>query len=171
MEEIGRGGAELTMRITLNVNGREYLLEVAPNEILLNVLRDRLNLTGTKYGCGLGECGACTVLVEGRAILSCQTLAVSMDGKRIITIEGVSEHGNLHPLQEAFIEEGAIQCGFCTPGMILASKALLDRNPDPSIDDIKDALRGNFCRCTGYVNIFRAVQKAARNMAKGRKGT
>jgi len=161
----------LTMRITLNVNGREYLLEVAPNEILLNVLRDRLNLTGTKYGCGLGECGACTVLVEGRAILSCQTLAVSMDGKRIITIEGVSEHGNLHPLQEAFIEEGAIQCGFCTPGMILASKALLDRNPDPSIDDIKDALRGNFCRCTGYVNIFRAVQKAARNMAKGRKGT
>jgi carbon-monoxide dehydrogenase small subunit len=144
---------------------------VAPNEILLNVLRDRLHLTGTKYGCGLGECGACTVLAEGRAILSCQTLAVSMDGKAITTIEGIAEHGVLHPLQEAFMNEGAIQCGFCTPGMILASKALLDRNPDPSMDDIRDALRGNFCRCTGYVNIFRAVRSAAEKLAKERSST
>jgi carbon-monoxide dehydrogenase small subunit len=157
----------VTQRISFRVNGKSYSLEIAPNEILLNVLRDRLHLTGTKYGCGLGECGACTVLVEGRAILSCQTLAISMEGAEITTIEGLSKDGVLHPLQESFIEEGAVQCGFCTPGMILAAKALLDRNPDPSMDDIKNALRGNFCRCTGYVNIFRAVQSAARKMSKG----
>jgi carbon-monoxide dehydrogenase small subunit len=157
----------VTQRISFRVNGKSYSLEIAPNEILLNVLRDRLHLTGTKYGCGLGECGACTVLVEGRAILSCQTLAISMEGAEITTIEGLSKNGVLHPLQESFIEEGAIQCGFCTPGMILAAKALLDRNPDPSMDDVKNALRGNFCRCTGYVNIFRAVQAAAGKMSKG----
>jgi aerobic-type carbon monoxide dehydrogenase small subunit (CoxS/CutS family) len=151
----------MTQRITLMVNDREYLLEVAPSEILLNVIRDRLQLTGTKYGCGLGECGACTVLVDGRAILSCQTLAVSMDGRSITTIEGISDRGGLHPLQQAFISEGAIQCGFCTPGMILAAKALLDRTPDPTMDEIRIALRGNFCRCTGYVNIFNAVRRAA----------
>ena len=134
----------MTQPITLRVNDREYRLEVAPNEILLNVIRDRLHLTGTKYGCGLGECGACTVLVDGRAILSCQTLAVSMDGRSITTIEGLSDRGKLHPLQEAFIAEGAIQCGFCTPGMILAAKALLDRNPDPTMEEIRNALRGNF---------------------------
>jgi carbon-monoxide dehydrogenase small subunit len=165
MGTVRRGGVNImkpmTHRITLRVNDREYRLEVAPNEILLNVIRDRLQLTGTKYGCGLGECGACTVLVDGRAILSCQTLAVSMDGKSITTIEGLSDRGGLHPLQEAFISEGAIQCGFCTPGMILAAKALLDRNPDPTMEEIRIALRGNFCRCTGYVNIFNAVRRAA----------
>jgi carbon-monoxide dehydrogenase small subunit len=154
--------------ITLRVNDREYRLEVAPNEILLNVIRDRLHLTGTKYGCGLGECGACTVLVDGRAILSCQTLAVSMDGRTITTIEGISDGGRLHPLQEAFISEGAIQCGFCTPGMILAAKALLDRNPDPSMEEIRNALRGIFCRFTGYVNILHAVRRAAEIMARER---
>jgi carbon-monoxide dehydrogenase small subunit len=158
----------MTQPITLRVNDREYRLEVAPNEILLNVIRDRLHLTGTKYGCGLGECGACTVLVDGRAILSCQTLAVSMDGRSITTIEGLSDRGKLHPLQEAFIAEGAIQCGFCTPGMILAAKALLDRNPDPTMEEIRNALRGNFCRCTGYVNIFNAVRKAAETMARSK---
>jgi carbon-monoxide dehydrogenase small subunit len=148
--------------IDLNVNGRKYHLEIKPNEILINVVRDRLQLTGTKYGCGLGECGACTVLGDGRPILSCQTLAVSMAGKTITTIEGIGENGKLHPLQEAFIEEGAIQCGFCTPGMIMSAKSLLDRNPDPDVEQIKNALRGNFCRCTGYNNILIAVRSAAK---------
>ncbi len=155
------------MPIDLDVNGTKYHLEVKPNEILINVLRDRLLLTGTKYGCGLGECGACTVLAEGRPILSCQTLAVSMAGKAITTIEGIGDNGKLHPLQEAFIEEGAIQCGFCTPGMIMSAKSLLDRNPDPDEEQIKNALRGNFCRCTGYINIIRAVRSAARRKRKG----
>jgi carbon-monoxide dehydrogenase small subunit len=152
--------------IILKVNGRTYNLEIESNELLLNVIRDRLGLTGTKYGCGLGECGSCTVLVDGLPILSCQTLALSMEGKEIITIEGIGEPGALHPLQDAFIDEGAIQCGFCTPGMILTAKALLDRNPNPSTDEIKDALRGNFCRCTGYVNIIKAVRTAAKKYNK-----
>jgi len=153
------------VNITLIVNGKKHALEVKANELLLNVLRDRLHLTGAKYGCGLGECGACTVLLEGRPILSCQTLAVSVDGRSITTIEGIrSENGGLHPLQEAFLEEGAVQCGYCTPGMILSAKALLDRNPDPSTDDIRHALRGNFCRCTGYAAIFNAVKSAARKI-------
>jgi len=150
----------MTMQITLTVNGREHRLEVKASELLLNVLRDRLHLTGAKYGCGLGECGACTVLLDERPILSCQTLAVSVSGRRITTIEGLSAHGE-HPLQQAFLEEGAVQCGYCTPGMILAAKALLDRNPDPSTEDIRHGLRGNFCRCTGYVGIIRAVKNAA----------
>jgi carbon-monoxide dehydrogenase small subunit len=155
--------------IVLRVNGKDHELEVGPNEILLNVLRDRLHLTGTKYGCGLGECGACTVIMDGRAILSCQCLAVSANGHEIVTIEGISENGRLHPLQEAFIDEGAIQCGFCTPGMIMASKALLDRNDDPDTGQINKALRGNFCRCTGYVNIIRAVKAAARALRQRAK--
>ena len=148
----------------LTVNKKRYTVDVDSDTPLMWVLRDNLGLTGTKYGCGLGECGACTVLVDGDAILSCQTLAVSMNGMEITTIEALSVRGRLHPLQEAFIDEGAIQCGYCTPGMILASKALLDRNPDPSIEDVRDALRGNFCRCTGYVNIIRAVRSAAEKM-------
>lgn len=153
------------MTIALTVNGRRHELDAQPNELLLNLLRDRLQLTGTKYGCGLGECGACTVLLDGRPILSCQTLAVSVAGRSITTIEGVAgEAGGQHPLQEAFLEEGAVQCGYCTPGMILSAKALLDRNPDPSTDDIRHALRGNFCRCTGYVGILAAVKTAARKI-------
>jgi carbon-monoxide dehydrogenase small subunit len=154
------------MRITLFVNGKEHLLEVKPNELLLNVLRDRLHLTGAKYGCGLGECGACTVLLDSRPILSCQTLAVSVAGRRITTIEGLSSLGE-HPLQQAFLEEGAVQCGYCTPGMILSAKALLDRNPEPTNEDIRYALRGNFCRCTGYVAIIRAVKRAAQKLLEG----
>jgi carbon-monoxide dehydrogenase small subunit len=163
----------MSIPIELNVNGRIHRLQVEANELLLNVIRDRLGLTGTKYGCGLGECGSCTVLADGRPVLSCQTLAVSMEEKEIVTIEGIGEPRALHPLQEAFIDEGAIQCGFCTPGMILASKALLDRNPDPTTDEIKDALRGNFCRCTGYVNIIKAVRSAAKKIShnKPRRGT
>ena len=156
----------MSTRIQLNVNGRVHRLHIETNEILLNMIRDRLGLTGTKYGCGIGECGSCTVLADGRPILSCQTLVISMEGKEILTIEGIGKPGALHPLQEAFIDEGAIQCGFCTPGMILAAKALLDRNPDPNNEEIKEALRGNFCRCTGYINIIKAVRAAAKEMSR-----
>ena len=158
--------------ITLKITGRERSLEVRPNEILLNVLRERFNLIGSKYGCGIGECGACTVLLNGRAILSCQILALSVAGQDITTIEGISRgaalhpKGTLHPLQEAFIEEGAVQCGFCTPGMIISAKALLDKNPDPNSEQIKEAIRGNLCRCTGYTNIISAVKSAAKRMLK-----
>jgi len=151
----------MNIAITLNVNGKDYPLEVKPNEILLNVLRDRLGLMGTKYGCGIGECGACTVLLDGKAILSCQTLAFTADGKQITTIEGLERGGELHPLQQAFIDEGAVQCGYCTPGMILSAKALLDVNTDPSNEEIKQAIRGNLCRCTGYTNIVRAIKTAS----------
>ncbi len=150
--------------IVLKVNGREYSLEVKPNEILLNVLRNRLHLTGTKYGCGIGECGACMVLLNGRAIASCQTLAVSQSGKEITTIEGLSSNGRLHPLQEAFLEEGAVQCGYCTSGMILSAKALLEKKPDPTTDEIKEAIRGNLCRCTGYANIISAIKVGAKKL-------
>ena len=151
----------MKIAITLNVNGKDYPLEVKPNEILLNVLRDRLGLMGTKYGCGIGECGACTVLLDGKAILSCQTLAFTVDGKQITTIEGLERGGELHPLQQAFIDEGAVQCGYCTPGMILSAKALLDVNSDPSNEEIKQSIRGNLCRCTGYTNIVRAIKTAS----------
>lgn len=156
--------------IVLKVNGKEYSLEVKPNEILLNVLRDRLHLTGTKYGCGIGECGACMVLLNGRAIASCQTLAVSQSGQEISTIEGLAENGKLHPLQEAFVDEGAVQCGFCTSGMILSAKALLDKSPDPTTQEIKDAIRGNLCRCTGYTNIISAIKVGAKKMREAIKG-
>jgi len=151
----------MNIGITLNVNGKDYPLEVKPNEILLNVLRDRLGLMGTKYGCGIGECGACTVLLDGKAVLSCQTLAFTAEGKRITTIEGLEQDGELDPLQQAFIDEGAVQCGYCTPGMILSAKALLDEKPDPSTEEIKQAIRGNLCRCTGYTNIVRAIKTAS----------
>ena len=151
----------MNIAISLNVNGKDYPLEVKPNEILLNVLRDRLALMGTKYGCGIGECGACTVLLDGKAVLSCQTLAFTAAGKRITTIEGLERDGELDPLQQAFIDEGAVQCGYCTPGMILSAKALLDAKPDPSTEEIKQAIRGNLCRCTGYTNIVRAIKKAS----------
>jgi carbon-monoxide dehydrogenase small subunit len=168
MEKIER--QDMKVRISLNVNGRDYPLEVSPNEILLNVLRDRLGLMGTKYGCGLGECGACTVLLDGKAVLSCQTLAFTADGKRITTIEGLEHDGDLHPLQQAFIDEGAVQCGYCTPGMILSAKALLDRQQDPTNEEIKQAIRGNLCRCTGYTNIVRAIKTASAKLkSRGRK--
>jgi carbon-monoxide dehydrogenase small subunit len=154
----------MRISITLTVNGRKHSLEVAPNEILLNVLRDRLGLMGTKYGCGIGECGACTVLLNGKAVLSCQLLAFTADGRDIVTIEGLERNGSLDPLQEAFVEEGAIQCGFCTPAMLLSAKALLDEHPNPTDDDIREAIRGNICRCTGYVNIVRAIKSGAQKI-------
>jgi carbon-monoxide dehydrogenase small subunit len=155
--------------IEFTINGERRKLVVEPNELLLNVIRGDLGLTGTKYGCGAGECGACTVLVDGEPVLSCLTLAVSVDKKIILTIEGIGTDENPHPLQQAFVEVGAVQCGFCTPGMILSAKALLDKNPNPSEDEIKRAIAGNLCRCTGYVKIIEAVKLAAQRMGRGKR--
>src|SRR5271157_4298389 len=147
--------------LNLTVNGDPVDVMVAPNTTLLEVLRDQLGFYGVKEGCSEGVCGACTVLMEGRPIRSCITLALEAEGASITTIEGIAEDGKLHPVQEAFVENGAVQCGFCTPGMILSSKALLDRNSQPTEDEIKNALAGNFCRCTGYTKILKAVQVAS----------
>ena len=150
------------MMIHLTVNSQPYDLEVPAHKRLVDLLREDLHLMGTKYGCGEGECGACTVLLNGQAVNSCLLLAIEADGCEITTIEGLAQGDQLHPLQQAFVAEGAVQCGFCTPGMILSSKALLDENPHPSDDEIKQALAGNFCRCTGYSAILRAVKSVVR---------
>lgn len=149
------------MKIEFILNGRKRRVDVEPNQLLLNLLRDELGLTGTKYGCGVGVCGACTVLLNGEPILSCLTLAIEVDGKTVETIEGLAKGGSLDPVQEAFIETGAIQCGFCTPGFIMMAKALLKENPEPTEREIREYLKGNLCRCTGYVNIVKAVKLAA----------
>lgn len=143
--------------LTLTVNGEKYELEVPPNRTLLEVIRNDLGLTGTKEGCGHGECGACTVLMDRQPVNACLVLALQVQGKEVITIEGLSREGKLHPIQEAFISHGAIQCGFCTPGMVLSVKALLDRNPQPEEGEIREVLSGNLCRCTGYQKIVEAV--------------
>lgn len=148
------------MQIAFTLNGRKRRLNVKPNQLLLNLLRNDLHLTGSKYGCGIGECGACTVLINGDPILSCLTLAVDIDGKDVFTIEGIAVEGRLDPLQKAFLTEGAVQCGFCTPGFILMAKTLLKENPAPSEEEIREYLKGNMCRCTGYVNIIKAVKQA-----------
>ncbi len=152
---------------SLTVNGQAYEVILEPHMLLIDVLRDALGLTGTKYACGAGDCGACTVLIDGRPAFSCLTLAVTAKGKSIVTIEGVAAAGELHPLQQAFIDKGAVQCGFCTPGMVLSAKALLDEDPEPTRDDIKRALGGNLCRCTGYVKIVDAVEAAGEVMRNG----
>lgn len=153
--------------IQLRVNGESHTVVVEPQRTLLDVLRDNLGLTGTKRGCDEGHCGACTVLMDGKAVNSCLTLAVRAQGKEIVTIEGLSTGGRMHPLQESFVIHGAIQCGFCAPGMILTAKALLDANPDPTEQDIKAAISGNICRCTGYVKIVEAVKAAAHTLRGG----
>ena len=147
--------------LCMTVNGYETELAVIPNATLLEVLRENLGLMGVKEGCSEGVCGACTVLMDGLPIRSCITPALEAEGCEIVTIEGLSSDGELHPVQQAFIDCGAIQCGFCTPGMILATKSLLDRNPHPTDEEIKTALAGNFCRCTGYMKILDAVRAAA----------
>ena len=147
--------------LKLHVNGEEFEVLTEIHKTLLEVLREDLGLTGTKRGCDLGTCGACTVLIEGKPFLSCLTLAVDVQGKKIATIEGLAKEGELHPLQKAFVEKGAIQCGFCTPGMILTSKAFLDENPRPSEGEVKKAISGNLCRCTGYVKIVDAILTVA----------
>lgn len=153
---------------SFTVNGSMHEVIIEPHMLLIDVLRDALGLTGTKYACGAGDCGACTVLIDGRPAFSCLTLAVTAKGKDIVTIEGLSSGAELHPIQRAFIDKGAVQCGFCTPGMVMSAKALLDENPDPTRDEIKHALAGNLCRCTGYVKIVEAVEAAAGEMKKGR---
>jgi len=154
--------------ILLIVNKREYQLDIEPDELLVDILRDRLNLTGTKKGCGSGDCGACTVLIDGIPVVSCLTLGIAVEHKEITTIEGLSQESDLTILQKAFVDNGAIQCGYCTPGILMMSKALLDENPDPSDEDIKIALSGNLCRCTGYRKIFTAIKVASKfNLGDG----
>ena len=147
--------------IALDINNRVYEIPVSPKDLLVDVVRKKVGLTGTKKGCGQGDCGACTVLIDGEPVLSCITLAIACQGKKITTIEGlVAEDGKLHPIQQSFVDHGAVQCGFCTPGMILTSKALLDRNPQPSEKEIKRGIAGNICRCTGYKKIVEAISAA-----------
>jgi carbon-monoxide dehydrogenase small subunit len=152
---------------SFRVNGRPYELLITPNMTLSELLREQLDLTGTKNACGVGECGSCTVLVDGKPTLSCSTLAIAVRDKDILTIEGLSKGVEMHPLQQAFIDAGAIQCGFCTPGMIMTAKALLDEKPNPTRHEVKEGLGGNICRCTGYVKIIDAVMSAADMMRKG----
>ena len=154
------------MTLEFILNGEKINIETEPDRRLIDILRNDLGLTGTKEGCGEGECGACTVIVDGRAVHSCLTLALELEGRNITTIEGLSESGELSILQKCFVEEMAIQCGFCTPGMIMSAKALLDRNPDPSDEEIKTAISGNICRCSGYVQIEKAIKKAAEELRK-----
>lgn len=151
--------------IILNVNNQEYEVLVKPQQTLLEVLRETIGLTGTKSGCNEGSCGSCTVLVDNKPTLSCSTLAIAVEGKEIMTIEGMAgEDSKLHPIQQSFVEVGAVQCGFCTPGMVLSAKSLLDRNSNPNDEEIKEALGGNLCRCTGYTKIIKAVKVAAKVM-------
>jgi carbon-monoxide dehydrogenase small subunit len=149
-------------RITLTVNGEPEQVDVPSNLTLLGLLREKLALTGTKNGCSAGECGACTVMMNGEPVNSCMVLAVECDGAKILTVEGLAHDGQLDPLQQALIDTGGVQCGFCTPGILIAARALLDRNPQPSEEEISEALVGNLCRCTGYVRIIQGIQEAAR---------
>ena len=163
MKQVANGGKTKLEKahIQLQVNGEEVEVAFAPHKTLLEVLREDLGLTGTKHGCELGECGCCAVLVDGRPVLSCLALGVAMEGHEITTVEGMAEGTELHPLQQAFAELGAAQCGYCTPGILLTEKALLENSPAPSRNEIKEALAGNICRCTGYIKILEAVELAA----------
>lgn len=147
--------------IRLTVNGESYTVAVQPAESLLDVLRDKLGLTGTKKGCNRGDCGACTIIIDGKTVNSCLVLAVEANDKEVLTIESLANGGRLHPIQEAFIQYGAVQCGYCTAGMIMSAKALLDENPEPTEEEIRRAIGGNLCRCTGYVKIVDAIKKAS----------
>lgn len=150
--------------VTLKVNGETHEVMIAPYRILADVLREELRLTGTKKGCDVGDCGACTVLVDGNPVNSCLIVAATVQDSEIVTIEGLAQGGKLHPLQEGFVKEGAVQCGFCTPGILMSLKALLDKNPAPTQEDVKTAMAGNLCRCTGYTKIFKAVEAATRQV-------
>jgi aerobic carbon-monoxide dehydrogenase small subunit len=154
----------MTHTIRMQVNGKDYRVDVPSQRLLIDCLRYDLGLTGTKEGCSVGVCGACTVLMDGALVSSCLTLAVVADGKEITTVEGLASNGTLHPVQQAFIDFGGFQCGICTPGMVVAAKALLDENPSPSDDEIKDWMMGNLCRCTGYYKIIESIRGAASRM-------
>ncbi|MGE5303318.1 MAG: (2Fe-2S)-binding protein [Alphaproteobacteria bacterium] len=155
-------------KLRVTINGQKVNAAVSPSETLAEFLRTRLGLVGTKEGCDTGDCGACTVILNGKAVNSCLVLAVETEGGQVTTIEGLSSNGELHPLQQAFIDSGSVQCGFCTPGMIMGAKALLDENPNPSQEEIRLGLAGNLCRCTGYVNIIQAVTAAAKQLRGGK---
>jgi carbon-monoxide dehydrogenase small subunit len=148
-------------KISFILNNKQYELKVKPWQTLLELIREDLNLTGTKEGCGQGECGSCTVIMNGKIVNSCLVPAVEADGREILTIEGLSDNGRLHPIQEAFVSHSGMQCGFCTPGMIMSAKALLDSNPDPTEAEIRESISGNFCRCTGYTKIIESISAAA----------
>ena len=163
-EQGGAGvrGATTTVGVCMKVNGHAVTMSVPGGERLLDTIRERLRLTGTKEGCGVGECGACTVILNGRAVNSCLVLTAQCDGAEIVTVEGLAEDGEMHALQRAFIEHGAVQCGFCTPGMLMSAKALLDADPDADRHKIRQAIAGNLCRCTGYEQIVQAIESVAR---------
>jgi len=154
----------MSVSIKVTINNKQYTTEVEPRQLLVYYLRESLHLTGTHVGCDTTSCGACTVLLDGKAVKSCTVLAVQADGSEITTIEGIGQHDHLHPIQEGFKEEHGLQCGFCTPGMIMAAADLLQRNTDPSEHEIREALEGNFCRCTGYHNIVKSIQYAAKKI-------
>jgi len=158
------------MKLSFGLNGTNTVLEVSGSERLLDILRERLHLFGTKEGCGKGECGACAVLLDGNPVCSCILLSSQIAGREITTIEGLAKGKDLHPVQAAFADAGAVQCGFCTPGIVLSAIGLLNENPEPSREEIKKALSGNLCRCTGYKKIFEAVELASRNIKKSRAG-
>ena len=157
-------GRQQKAHISFSLNGEQAEVAFAPHKTLLEVLREDLGLTGTKHGCELGECGTCTVLVDGRSILSCLMLGLDAESREVTTIEGMAENGKLHPLQDTFADLGAAQCGYCSPGFLLAARELIDKSPKPSRDEIKEALSGNLCRCTGYIKIYEAVELAAAKM-------
>ena len=150
-----------TQTLTMKLNGEEVTVQVKPSALLVEVLRDQLELMGTKVACGEGECGACTVLLDGKPVNSCLVPALKAQGREVLTVEGLAALGELHPLQKAFVEHGAVQCGYCTPGMLMSAKALLDHNPNPTEDEVRLAISGNLCRCTGYAKIVEAIQAAS----------
>lgn len=156
------------LKISFTLNGKPVETEVIPWDTALAVLREQLGLKGTKEGCGIGECGACTILVDGLAVDSCLMPAPKLDGRKVETVEGLRQGEALHPLQEAFLSKGAVQCGYCTPGMLMSAKALLDRNPNPERNELVEALSGNLCRCTGYVQILEAAEEAAKKLGKAK---
>jgi carbon-monoxide dehydrogenase small subunit len=152
-----------TQPLTMKLNGEEVTVQVKPSATLVEVLRDQLELNGTKVACGEGECGACTVLLDGVPVNSCLVPAIKAQGREVMTVEGLAPLGELHPLQKAFVEHGAVQCGYCTPGMLMSAKALLDHNPNPTEDEVRIAISGNLCRCTGYVKIVEAIKAASQS--------
>ncbi|WP_353481886.1 (2Fe-2S)-binding protein [Haliscomenobacter sp.] len=154
----------MSLKISVTINGKQYTSQVEPRQLLVYYLREALSLTGAHVGCDTSSCGACTVLIDGQAVKSCTTLAVQADGTNVTTVEGLAKNGTLHPIQEGFRQEHGLQCGFCTPGMIMSAADLLQNNPDPSESEIRHALEGNFCRCTGYHNIVRSIQWAAKKL-------
>ena len=156
------------IKVRMRLNGSWVEAETRPDRILLDFIREDLRLTGTKKGCEEGECGACTILMNGKAVASCLIPVLKADGAEILTVEGMGRKDRLHPLQQAFLEEGAVQCGYCTPGMLLSAKALLDENPEPTLEEVKEAISGNLCRCTGYTKIVRAIQAASEKIRRER---